>query len=341
MLKLFQPYVSKNAHKYVKEVLGSGQLAEGPRVKEFEALFADTFKKRNPVAVNSGSSALELAYDLADIQPGDEVIAPVLTCTATNLPLVRRHANIVWADVDPEELTMSVDDVAAKIHSNTKAVVFVHMAGNSAGLKEIAKLCKDKGVVLIEDAAQALGSSYWGKADHTAVSLQAIKTITSGDGGVYLGKNYKKAKRLRWFGYDRDKKQKLGDTDLTEAGYKYHMNDVAAAIGIANLEEWDKISAHKQAINAVYKDAGLKTGAWLAFGRTDDYDSLKMTALQEGFEIGQHHYRNDKYSVFGTKWLLKNMDEIEHQYFFVPSHMGVKKKDAIRIADVCQRFLKK
>jgi dTDP-4-amino-4,6-dideoxygalactose transaminase len=339
MLKLFQPFVSKNAIKYLEETLYSGQIAEGPKVAEFEELFGETFNKKNVVSVNSGTSALELAYVMAGLKEGDEVITPVLTCTATNLPLVRMGVKIVWGDVNKNNLTLSVPDVLQKITEDTKAIIFVHFGGNNYGLKALRDICKEKGIILIEDAAQAVGSDYWGVGDHTAVSLQAIKTITSGDGGVYLGKQYAKAKRLRWFGYNREEKQRLGDTDLLEAGYKWHMNDISACIGIANLEEWDKIKAHKDKINAIYKEAGMFAHPWMAGGFTDRYDELVEVAKEAGFEVGQHHYRNDKYSIFGGRWKLPNMDAIEGRYFFVPSHMGVTEEDARNIVKVCKPFL--
>jgi dTDP-4-amino-4,6-dideoxygalactose transaminase len=333
--------VSQDALVFVSEVLYSGQLAEGPKVKEFEEMFAETFHKRNVVAVNSGTSALEMAYDLAGIREGDEVITPVLTCTATNIPLVRRKAKIIWADIHPTELTLSISDLLTKISPSTKAVVYVHMGGNNHGLRDLVKICKERDIILIEDAAQALGNDYWGHGDHTAVSLQAIKNLTTGDGGIYIGRRYAKAKRMRWYGYDRDKKQEKGDTDLTMAGYKFHMNDIAAAIGIANLQEWDTITQHKEKIGKIYRDAGLKTGAWLAWGFTDDIELAKAASEAEDFEIGQHHYRNDKYTIFGGKKKLKNMDAIENKYYFVPFHMGVSEKDAHLIADICQNFLSK
>ena len=339
MIKLFKPYVSPKAGKYVKETLYSGQLAEGPKVKEFEELFAETFNKRNVVSVNSGTSALEMAYHMADIQEGDEVISPVLTCTATNVPLVRRKAKIIWADINPTELTISVPDVLKKITNKTKAVIFVHMGGNNYGLQDLKAVCKKFDVALIEDAAQALGSDLWGIGDHTAVSLQAIKNLTTGDGGIYIGRRYAKARQLRWFGYDREKKQEKGDINLFDAGYKWHMNDINASIGLANLEDWDKVWRHKQKLHNFYKQVGFRHGAWLVWGFTDKYKELHEVAQMNGFEIGQHHYRNDKYAVFGGRQKLKNIDEIENKYFFVPSHFGVTRKDAEHIATICQPFM--
>jgi perosamine synthetase len=341
MLKLFLPYMSPKAGEYATKTLYSGQIAEGPKVKEFEEEFGKKFNKKNVVSVNSGTSALEIAYRLAGIEEGDEVITPVLTCTATNIPLARLKANIVWADIHPTEMTISVDDVKRKISRSTKAVIFVHFAGNNHGLIELKQLCQLYGVQLIEDAAQALGSNLWGIGDHTALSLQAIKNLTTGDGGIYLGHAHKYARYLRWFGYDREKKQKMGDTNLFYAGYKFHMNDISASIGLANLEDWDKVWAHKEKINAIYRKYGLFAYTWLAGGFTNDYERLKTKALKSGFEIGQHHYRNDKYTIFGYRKTLPNMDSIEGKYFFVPSHYGVSEEDAHKIGKICKGYLMK
>lgn len=338
MLKLFRPYISDEARENVQRVLLSDQIAEGQEVKQFEHEFATKTGLQNVVALNSGSSALELAYELAGIETGDEVITPVLTCTATNIPLVRRGAKIVFADTD-HDLNINIEDVKRKITDKTKAIVFVHFGGNNRGLSDILEIGRERGILVIEDAAQAVGSEFWGRADFTCVSLQAIKTLTSGDGGFLICKrddDYKRAKRLRWFGYDREEKQRLGDTDLTEAGYKYHMNNVSAAIGRGNLANLDRLLAHRSVLAQIYKSYGLFAHAWLASGFTKDYDILKQRCLDGGIEIGQHHYRNDQYTLFKP---FKNdcpiMDELEGTYFFVPYHHGVSEQDAIKIGKLC------
>ena len=187
-VKLFKPYVSKKAITNVVEVLHGTQLAEGPKVKEFEQKFGERFGLKYVAALNSGTAALELAYEIAGIQKGDEVITPVLTCTATNIPLIHRNATIIFADTD-RDLNINIEDVKSKITEKTKAIIFVHFGGNNRGLKELLKICKEKKIILIEDAAQAVGSDFWGKADFTCVSLQAIKTLASGDGGFLICKN--------------------------------------------------------------------------------------------------------------------------------------------------------
>ena len=342
MIKLFKPYISKEAIKGVKRVFDSGQLAEGIEVKLFEKELEKTLFKRNIVTLNSGTSALELAYELAGIKEGDEVITPVLTCTATNIPLVRRKAKIIFADIS-KDLNINIEDVKNKITNKTKAVVFVHFGGNNRGLNELYKLCKDKHITLIEDAAQSIGSNHWGKGDFSCVSLQAIKTITSGDGGFLLCRNkedYKKAKKLRWFGYDREEKQEKGDIDLDLAGYKYHMNNISAAIGRSNLKDLKKLMDHQEEIAKIYKSYGLFAYTWLAGGFTEDYEGLKREMLMNGIEIGQHHYRNDKYSIFGGRIKLSIMDSIENKYFFVPFHYEVTKRQAHLIGKICKNFIK-
>lgn len=342
MKKLFKPYISEQSKENVLRILNSDQIAEGQEVKDFEEEFSKKFEVSNVVALNSGTSALELAYELAGISEGDEVVSTVLTCTATHLPLVRRGAKIVFADIS-NDLNVNIEDVKRKITDRTKAIVFVHFGGNNNGLAGLLELCEARGITLIEDAAQAVGSDYWGKADFTCVSLQAIKTLTSGDGGLLLCKkdeDYFKAKRLRWFGYDREEKQKKGDTDLVEAGYKYHMNNVSAAIGRGNLSVVDELITHREKIGEIYKGYGLFAHIWLAGGFTDDYEGLKKALNDAGYEMGQHHYRNDKYTVFGGRVTdCPMMDELESKYFFIPLHHGVTEEDAHTIGKICVNFI--
>jgi len=339
--KLFKPFISETARTNVQRVLLTDAIAEGEEVKLFEKEFGEKFNKTNVVAVNSGTSALELAYELAGIGEGDEVIVPILTCTATAIPLIRRKAKIVFADID-RDLNINIQDVKNKITDKTKAIVFVHFGGNNRGLTDIIELARDRGIIVVEDAAQAVGSECWGISDFTCVSLQAIKTLTAGDGGFLLTKNeedYKKAKRLRWFGYDREEKQRLGDIDLTEAGYKYHMNNITAAIGRGNLAEIDTPLAHRKLIGDIYKLNGLFAHAWLAGIVTPFRDLLRAKLAEAGYESGMHHYRLDKYTLFKEfKSPCPIMDELENQYLFVPYHHAVTPVEALAITRIVKKY---
>lgn len=355
MIKLFKPYVSAAARENVQRVLSGTQLAQGPEVEAFEQEFAATFgfEPWQIVSLNSGTAALELAADLLELTEYDHIITPVLTCTATNIPFVRRGVKMSFGDIQGRtSLNMDVEDVESKILPETKAIVFVHFGGSSEGLSHFEALAEDNNLDLVCDAAQALGSTLSKKARFSCISLQAIKSLTAGDGGVLVCRDKedaKKARMLRWFGYDREEKQRLGDTDLTLAGYKYHMNDISAAIARGNLVEWDQIVEHRRSINEIYNAAYRQTprihkfiaGIWNPTVVGLDFKAYRDIAsrpdpesLWDGFEIGQYHYRNDKYSIFrGVYSNCPNMDDYEDKYFMLPCHMGMSLKDAERIAE--------
>lgn len=369
-IPLFVPYVSWLARIYALKVLMGTQLAEGPVVKCFEREFA-RFIMRPPkhvVSLNSGTTALELAYELLDLQPGDEVITPVLTCTATNLPLVRRGVKIVFADIDEKTLNLSVEDVARKITPRTKAIVFVHFGGSPGGLRQLLVLAGRHNIRVVEDAAQSVGASpfNYALADFTCISLQAIKTLTAGDGGFLVCRDEAdaaKARKLRWFGYDREEKQRLGDTDLELAGYKYHMNDVNAAIGLGNLRAIHHVLAKRRQVREWYRKefelAGIPSDffrlyPWLTIFVHPEARSIDVLLKRWGIGSGPYHYRNDQYTVMrkavstqpvkhGKKvWVgqvapydlidgLPNMDRLENSYTLLPFHHKLTRKHVARV----------
>jgi dTDP-4-amino-4,6-dideoxygalactose transaminase len=336
-IKLFKPEVNWSAIWRVVRVLRSGQLAEGPQVKAFEAELAERFGLTDVVSLSSGTAALELAYELAGIGHGDEVISPVLTAVMTNLPLVHRGARIVFADAE-DDLNMSVEDVRRKLTPNTKAIVFVHYNGNNRGLDELIALAKERNIPLIEDAAQAIGSDNWGKGDFVCLSFQAIKTFTTGDGGALICKDpelSKKARRLRWFGLDRENRH---TADITEAGYKYHMNDIAAAIGRGNLESLDKVIEHRKRLIDAYRAHGIQAYIWRAFILANRREELQARLKEAGIDSAVYDGRNDVHTVFGGRQKLPNMDRLESQYLLLPLHTGVSMADVQRIAAIAKDF---
>jgi len=325
-VNLFKTYVSLKSIWNVCLLLirsnYGATIGEGPQVKAFEEEFGKKFGFRNVVAVNSGTAALEIAYHICELKEGDEVICPVLTHPSSSLPAARKGAKVIFADIE-DDLNVSVEDVKSKITANTKVIVFVHFGGNNRGFKELLEIAREKNIILIEDAAQAVGTDFWGKADFTCVSLQAIKTMTSVDGGFLICKkeeDYVCAKKLRWFGYDRELKQKIGDTDITEAGYKYHMNDVIASIGRGNLNNIDILISHRKKLIAEYNRHGIMSHMWFAYLLSEKRDELMKFLKMHGVGAGTHHYRNDVYTVFGGKQNLPHMDKIEKQFLLLPVH---------------------
>ena len=234
-IPLFRPHIPKNALTQVAEVLNSRWIGQGPKVDRFEQEFKEKFLGDCvPLAVGSGTDALHLAYLLAGIGPGDEVLTPAFTCTATNIPLLYIGAKPVLVDVNQETLNIDVVDLRRKINKKTKAIVVVHYGGLPCDMSEIGALAKEFNIPVIEDAAHAVGAQYKGEyigsiSEFTMFSFQAIKHITTGDGGMVSIQNPELvdlAKRLRWFGIDRSAKQNgIWENDIKDIGYKYQMTD--------------------------------------------------------------------------------------------------------------------
>ena len=312
------------------------------------------------VATGSGTDSLHLAYILAGIEKGDEVITPLFTCTATNLPILYIGARPIFVDVDVQTMNINISDIEKKITHKTKAIVSVDYGGIPVQYDVLAKIAKDNDLKFISDAAQSIGTNYKGKsiceyADFTAFSFQAIKTITTADGGMLAIKDknlLEKAKRLRWFGIDRSKKQ-LGiwENDVRELGYKYQMNDIAAALGLAGLKEIDSIVKKRILLFKEYeKNLKHENISIIGKSRTSKYincpwlitiivkkekKKLMKKLRKHGIESSQVHYRNDRYSVFGKR--LKNlyhMDSIENQYLVLPLYPQMTLADVKRICKV-------
>ena len=359
---LFYPYIPKKSVQIIKKTLSTRWIGQGPMVEKFEKKFSEMFLNgQECVSTGSGTDALHLAYLLAGIKKNDEVIVPVFTCTATNIPLLYLGAKIKFADVDPTTMNISVESIKKIISNKTKALVCVHYGGIPCEMGEIRKLAKKYNVKVIEDAAQAIGAEYKNQkvgtiSDFTTFSFQAIKHITTGDGGMLCIKNKKlidKAKRMRWFGIDRKKKQ-LGiwKNDVKEVGYKYQLTDLGASIGYQGLIDFKKVLSHRVKIYKIYLknlsknsnitcvhdyDKDKKTAAWLFTILVKKKNYLQKKLREHQIETNQVHFRNDKYSIFkkfAKNKIFKNMDKIENQYLVLPVHTKVKIKDAQYICEL-------
>jgi len=347
MIKLFSPYIPKGTYKAVEKVLSSGQLAQGQKVDEFEYNFSKLFKVKYPVSLNSGTSALELAYELINLKPGDEVITTPLTCVATNLPLLRRGVKIVWADILDDTLCINPLNVKAKLTERTAAVVQVHLGGVGA---DVGKLH----IPVVSDACQALGVC---NGDYNCYSFQAIKHITTGDGGMLVVNNeldYKKAKLLRWFGVNREReiennyesyRTRMMCFDIEYPGTKRHMNDIGAAMGIEGLKHYQTTLAYRKKLFDIYKkrlkdicDIKLIDGKtnvyWLATVLVYRRDDFARMLFDAGVECNVVQVRNDQYKIFGgINAGLPVLDRIQDKYVSLPIGMHVLEEDVEYICD--------
>lgn len=350
MISLCWPYVTESMRRSVEKTLKTRWIGQGPQVEKFEKKFQEELATDSPIAVGSGTDALHLAYILAGVGPGDEVITPVFTCTATNFPILWQGAKIVFADIEPNTLNIDPDDVQNKITDKTKVIVGVDYAGNPAKWDRL----REFGITTIDDAAHAPGARGIGRqADFTTFSFQAIKHITTGDGGMLCVKDPKlvdKAKRLRWFGLDREKKlqnMRHWEGDIEEVGYKYQMTDIAASMGLESLEGLMNQLIYRKYLVDFYRDrlrdipqvALLEESGsahWLMTVLADDREGLMAHLTKHEIESSPLHYRNDKYTIFKKyKTECKNMDKVEGQILCLPLHMNLTDENVL---EVCQRI---
>jgi dTDP-4-amino-4,6-dideoxygalactose transaminase len=366
-IPLFMPHVPRLAKQYVNETLDSRWIGQGPKVDKFERNFSEKFCDNLPgISVGSGTDALHLAYLLAGVQAGDEVITPVFTCTATNIPLLYIGATPIFADIEPNSLNIDPNHIRQLITPKTKAIVCVHYGGLPCNMQEIGQIGKEFNIPIIEDAAHAVGAMYGetpigAYSDFTMFSFQAIKHITTGDGGYLSIKDpelLEKAKRLRWFGIDRTKKQ-LGvwENDITDVGYKYQLTDIGAAMGLAALEEFDEtMLLRKQLFNRYVEglkdlsnltilsepNSHSKHAYWLFTVAVDNRRELQIALMKSGIESNQVHYRNDRYSIFGERRSnLPVMDALENKYLVLPLHTKMSVSDVDRIVKVIREVVER
>src|SRR3989344_5293046 len=352
MIPLFYPQLYKEEWlDGLGKIFDTRWLGQGPKVDEFEKKFGNKFNYDYCLTVNSGSAALELAYQLLNINEGNEIITTVFTCTATNLPLIRRKAKIVFADIN-DDLLIDYEDVKRKITRKTKAIVAVTLSG-----LPVDERIFDLGLPVVVDAAQSVGVSEK-RGDYICYSFQAIKHFTTGDGGMLVVKNkdeYDRAKKLRWFGIDRESKKRvnfnvLNNREITmeieEPGFKYHMSDIAATMGLIGLKHTDEILKYRKLLCDTYADNLPKDmkciyggSYWLMAIRTSDRDDIIEYLRSKHVECDLVQLRNDIFKVFGgIKQNLPNMNRLEHEYLYLPLNPKVTIADVKYICKLlCDR----
>lgn len=331
---------------------GRVYCGEGPRVQEFEEAFGLLVGASNsprPLAMNSCTSALDLALHLAGVGLGSEVITTPMTCTATNGVIVNRGAKIVWADANPNTGLIDITDVACKITRRTKAIMAVDWAGRSCdynGLKRLAPSWQR--IPVIQDAAHNIFVDMDNRGDYVAWSFQAIKHLTTGDGGALMvpAAQYERARLLRWYGLDRTSSADFRCAqDIKEAGYKYHMNDIAASIGLANLPhvEW-VVEQHRK--NAVWYSENLRdvpgitlppadprSSWWLYCVQVDDRDSFIAHLAQRGIAASPVHRRNDVHPAFDYyNGALAGVDRFSASECAIPVGFWIGDQERLEIA---------
>jgi UDP-4-amino-4,6-dideoxy-N-acetyl-beta-L-altrosamine transaminase len=249
--------------KDVVRVLKSDWLTQGPKVEDFEKAVAKYCKVKYAVAVSSGTSALYLAYLVAGIKSGDEVITTPLTFAATANMITFCGAKPVFADVEESTLNINSKEIEKKISEKTKAIVTVDFAGLPCEYDQIFKIAKEHNLLVIEDACHALGAEYKGKkigsfADMTILSFHPVKHITAGEGGMILTNNkdfYEKLKVLRSHGMVKIPEKGAWYYEIENPSFNFRLTDIQCALGISQLKKIDKFLKQRRQIAKIYRQA--------------------------------------------------------------------------------------
>lgn len=353
-MKFFHTHISPLAKELVNQVLDSSFISAGKTSELFEKELEKVLKLQKVVTVNSGTSALHLGLDIGGIKEGDEVIIPAQTFIATGLSVLMMKAVPVFADIQADTGNVDPKSIEDKITDRTKAIIPVHWGGYPCDLDEINNIATKYNLTVIEDAAHALGATYKGKpvgtiSDFTVFSFQAIKHLTTGDGGALCCRkteHYNQAKQKRWFGIDREnsKVSILGEReyDVSEIGYKYHLNDFAAALGLANLYDINKILSRHRYIADFYNKSlsnisGLtllklksdrQSAYWIFTILVEHREEFIKKLASEGIPYSVVHLRIDSNSVFGgIREELVNQQKFNELQVSLPVHSGLTDED--------------
>ena len=319
LIPIFKPSVSQKEIDYVTEVLKSGWWGMGPKTIEFEQKFAEKVGTKYAVAVNSATSALDLALKAHNIE-GGEIIVPALTFVSTGLAALYNNCKVVFADVDEETLCIDWKDVERKITKDTKAIIPVWYGGivNPTQIYNGPYALGPDTPLIIEDCAHAAGNKSAGKLGTSCWSFHAVKNLATGDGGMITTndeKIYKKLLPLRWCGIDkstweRDQKKYGWDYNIETLGYKMHMNDITAALGLAQLERLDELNNKRKlrVLQYLYELQGLKwltlpkynpDSSWHLFIiRLENRDRFIDYMLAHGISAGVHYKPLNTYPMF-------------------------------------------
>lgn len=370
---LFKVHIdSPEALRLLEEVFDSGYINEGLQVTQLASSLQDRWDTPNLSLTNSCTSALILALRLSGIQHGDEVITTPMTCVATNAAISALGATPVWADVDPDSGMIDADDVVGlmNVHPRAKSVIAVAWAGTPPDLERLA-FVRESGRKLVLDAAHAFDASFQGRlihswADYTCYSFQAIKHFTCGDGGALIcdkATDHVRAKALKWFGIDRDlAKNDVGDwrgrqwdVDIKDVGYKFNMNNVAAAIGLSQLRHINSILERHRRNASLYdqllgqcdwlrrakRPKACVSSSWVYTVKLDpsrcpiSRDEAISRLNAQGIMAGVVHVPNDTYSCYRTPWLsrhLPGLKSFSENQFSLPCGWWLNEEDVQHIS---------
>jgi len=356
-IQLFKPKIREESIAAVAEVLRSGWIGLGPKTADFEKEFAAYIGAPYCVGLNSCTSALHLAIKLLELKPGDEVITTPVTFVSTNHVLLYEGLKPVFADIEPLTGNLNPQSVEKCITPRTRAVILMHYGGCPCDLDDFYALGRKHNLAIVEDCAHACGAEYHGlkigsHGDLHAFSFHAVKNLPTGDGGALTVRSdayHERLQRLRWMGIDRNtyersdavtRKAYTWEYDVSEIGFKYHMNDIEAAIAREQLKFLDEDNARRATIASMYYSELAKVpGLRLLQQKTDrrssnhlccilveERDRLVNKLRDHGVGVGVHYRRNDLYPMYENS-CVPNAEMFSAQVISLPLHLYLRDEE--------------
>lgn len=358
MIPVYKPSLNGNEQKYVAECLNSSWISsKGTFISRFEKNFASYIGIKHSVTVSNGTVAIHLALLALGICPGDEVIVPTLTYIASVNPIVYCGATPVFVDSESDTWQISISDVERKISSKTKAIIAVHLYGHPCEMEKLVQIAKKYGIFLIEDCAEAFGSRYEKKyvgtfGDISTFSFFGNKTITTGEGGMVVTDDETLNERLLQLKGQGLAKHREYWHDIV--GYNYRMTNICAAIGLAQLENADKIIRRKREIANLYMKLLKKHVVfqvelencfhtyWMVTILVQNQqirDDLRKYLLEREIETRPTFYPVHTMPMYSTKYQkFKNSEDIGWRGINLPSYPDLSDAEIIKISNFIKGF---
>ncbi len=376
-LPFSQPAINQDDIDGVVEVLKSGWITTGPKTAAFEKAFSEYLGAKYSVSLSSGTAGMHLTLMALELNPGDEVITPSMTWGSTINLLMILGLKPVFADIDRQTLMVTPESVRAVLSDKTKAIIPVHFAGAPVDLDPLRELASERGLILIEDAAHALGTRYRGepigKAGTAVFSFHPIKNITTGEGGMVVTDNEGLAEKVRilkfhglakdaWQRYSRNGKVQV---EIIMPGLKYNLTDIQSSLGLTQLARVDELNAKRGELADIY-DRQLAGIEGIIPTRAPEYphqnshhlyivlldlnqvtitrdqflDELKKRNIGTGIHFRPVHTQDYYRAVEGYgRGLLPETEWVGDRLFSLPLFPFMAEQDVIDVADALREVL--
>lgn len=367
-IRLSRSLVGEEEKAALARVIDAGYLGMGEEVRLFENELAAYLETgRHVICVNTGTSALQLALSSVGLGAGDEVLVPTITYVASFQAVAATGAKPIACDVRSTDLYLDMDDAARRLTARTRAVMPVHYASGSRGLDAVYEFAGRHGLRVIEDAAHSFGGSHGGakigaRGDVVCFSFDGIKNITSGEGGAIVTNDdevARLARDARLLGVEKDTEarfsgQRSWNFDVRHQGFRYHMSNLNAAVGRAQLAKVDAFSARRRELAARYRAAleGLNAVTVLDLNWSEivphifviriaggQRDALGDFLRSNGIETGFHYQPNHKLSFFSEKGPFPEADKAADEIISIPLHAALTDDEQSRVIGAIKQFM--